>query len=58
MERKIGWEEEAEVERTDRNLFGYFIKVWTNWPVVGTGRRLMDRRDLGELASGNSLMWG
>lgn len=57
----MGWKEEAEVERADRNLGGQLrwevVKVWARWIVVGIGRRLMDKRDLGELASGDSLMW-
>lgn len=57
----MGWKEEAEVERADRNLFDYFrqetVMVWTNWIVVGIARRLMGRRDLVEIASGDSLTW-
>lgn len=52
----MGWKEGAQVDRADRNLFGYFIKAWAHWIVVGIGRRLMDRRGLGELASGDSLV--
>lgn len=59
----MGWKEEAEVERADRNLFHYFgqetVKtVWANWIVEGVARRLMGRRDFVELASGDSLTWG
>lgn len=35
----MGWKEEAEVERADRNLFGDLrqetVKVWANWMVAG-----------------------
>ena len=34
------------------------VDVWARWTVVGIGRRLVNKRDLGELASGDSSMWG
>lgn len=34
------------------------VDVWARWTVVGIGRRLVNKGDLGELASGDSLMWG
>lgn len=49
----MGWKEETEVDGS-----GKVVDVWARWTVVGIGRRLVNKGDLGELASGDSLMWG
>lgn len=42
----MGWNDDAEVERADGNLFGQLrwdiVKFWASWIVAGIGERLRE----------------